>query len=250
MAKMSVLDMVQNILSAMEEDEVNSIGDTITSELVAQELRTTYYENLNLLEVPYNQQIVRFDALQEPEDHPNVLLVPDNIVDYEWIKYNVATVDAPDYREVCYLEPLDFFEKILTTNTSGIRLNVKTIGSDLNHTIQGDKHPQWYTVLEDRYIVFDSINNDIDDTIQNSKCMAFAQVIPEFKLEDSFVPVLRPDHFPMLLAETKSAAWINQKGVSNSKEEQRSRRQRVRHIRHRHRYAKKPINSETDFGRS
>ena len=44
MAKMTLLEMTQNILSAMDSDAVNSIGDTVESLQVADVIVETYYE--------------------------------------------------------------------------------------------------------------------------------------------------------------------------------------------------------------
>ena len=42
MAKMTVLEMVQDILNDMDSDEVNSINDTIEAQQVANTVRTVY----------------------------------------------------------------------------------------------------------------------------------------------------------------------------------------------------------------
>lgn len=244
---MTVLQMVQNILSAMDEQEVNSIGDTIISEQVAEELRTTYFENLGNFEVKLNQQLVQFDALTDQTDHPHILRVPDNVDEFYFIKYNINTVASPDYKDVDYCEPKEFMDRLLS-QTSGTRINVKDNLTDLPYTIRSDKRPHFWTTFDNEHIVFDSINRALDDTIQESKVMAMAQTVPTFTLTDTFIPDIETKYFPMLLAEAKSAAWINQKGVSNSKEEQRARRQRVRHTRHKHRYVDKE--QRTNFGRN
>jgi hypothetical protein len=52
MRKMTLLEMVQNIASALETDEVSSISDTVESLEIAEEIKTTFYEQFNNILVP------------------------------------------------------------------------------------------------------------------------------------------------------------------------------------------------------
>jgi hypothetical protein len=56
--------------------------------------------------------------------------------------------------------------------------------------------------------------------------MCWGQFEQQFQLVDTYIPLLDTDLFPLLLAEAKSACFINIKQVSSSKEEQRARRLR------------------------
>jgi hypothetical protein len=47
MAKMTLLEMTQDILSDMDSDEVNSINDSVESLQVAQIIKTTYFNIVN-----------------------------------------------------------------------------------------------------------------------------------------------------------------------------------------------------------
>lgn len=225
--KMTLLEMTQNILSAMDGDEVNSIGDTVESEQVALEIKNAYYANFTNFGIAPQYQIVQFDALQSPDDYPNVLKVKENTDHFEWIKYNTNTTADPEYVDMCYLEPKEFLDHVLTSSTDGTRITVKDKNTDLPYTIRSDQDPKYWTTFDNEHIVFDSINKTLDDTIQESKVMAYAEVIPVWTHSDTFVPDLEAKHFPLLLSSAKTAAFVNYKGVSNAKEETRERRQRV-----------------------
>jgi len=47
MPKLTVLDMVQDVLSDMDSDEVSSIDDTVEAMQVAQIIKTAFYEVIN-----------------------------------------------------------------------------------------------------------------------------------------------------------------------------------------------------------
>jgi hypothetical protein len=254
MAKMTLLEMTQNILSAMDAEEVSSIGDTIESQQIADEIKTTYYDNLGNFEIRSRFVPIQLEALADPTDRPNVLKIPDEVDTIEWIKYNKGTVADPDYYDVCFLSPEDFLEiiegRVTTTGTNLI--TVKFNGSDaVPYQIINNAYPTYYTCFDDEYIVFDSYNASVDSTLQNSKSFAWAEVLPSWTVSDTFTPDLHSKFFPLLLAEAKSACFINYKGVSNAKEEQRARRQLVRLQNNRHRLKPQQVKapSSGNYGR-
>lgn len=247
--KMTLLQMVQNILSAMDAEEVSSIGDTIESQQVAEEIKTTYYENFGNLEVANRFDIIQLEALADSTDRPNVLKIPEEVDHFEWIKYNKGTTGTPDYYDVCYLTQKEFLDYVFK-NSAGSLDSVKLPGDDaVPYQVRDDKHPDYYTIFDDVYVVFDSYNSSVDSTVQNSKSVAYAEVIPSWSATDTFIPDLEAKLFPWLLSEAKSMCFINYKGVSNAKEEQRSRRQRVQHQNNRARLNPNNDLSGKNYGR-
>ena len=245
--KMTLLEIVQNILSAMDAEEVNSIGDTIESQQVADEVKTTYYANLSNFEVPSRFQIISLDASGDSTDHPNVLVCPDNIDHFEWIRYNTNTVASPSYADIAYMEPDDFLKFVLN-DTGGTQVTVKDITTDVPYQIRNDKAPEYWTTFDDENIIFDSYNATLDTGLQASKVMAYGEVLPSWTASDTFTPDLLAKYFPLLLSEAKASCFVNYKGVSNAKEEMRARQQRSRLQNHRRRYNGARINN--NFGRS
>lgn len=247
--KMTLLEMTQNILSAMDAEEVTSISDTIESLQVAEEIKTTYYESLGNFEIPSQLKIISFTGLADA-DHPNMMKVDETVDQFSWVKYNTNTTADPSYKPVTYVTPEEFWDIVLNDN-SGTQTTVYEYDTDLPYTIRSDKAPEYYTIFDDEYIVFDSYNSSIDTTLQAAKCMAYAQVLPSWTENDTFTPDLHAKYFPMLLAEAKSACFINYKGVANQKEERRSSRQRIRLQNNNSRNnAAKKNNDKYDFGRS
>lgn len=250
--KKTVLEITQIILSKMDSDEVNSIGDTIEALQVAQEIETTYYDLLGNIAIPERGKLVSFDAVIDPVNRPNYLKVKELVDNFEFLLYNIGTQAAPNYKEITYVTPENFLLYV-TQNTEGSSTLVVTDFEGAKFPIKTDKHPTYYTTFDDTHLVFDSYNAAVDDTLQESKCIGFAQVIPVFRIEDDYVPDLPAKLFPMLIAEASSACFINHKQAPNSKEEQRARRQLVRHLNNRRRPTKATayrLALATNFGRS
>jgi hypothetical protein len=88
----------------------------------------------------------------------------------------------------------------------------------------------------------------VESTLQEHKSLALGTEMPTFTMEDTFIPALPADYFPLLLSEAKQSAFVNLKQVSNSIEDRRSRRQRVRLMNNIHR-AKRGRERGVDFGR-
>lgn len=199
MPKMTLLEMTQNILSAMDSDEVNSIMDTVESLQVAEVVRETYYDLTATLSIPEKWGPIQLDSLAD-SSKPNYLRVPAEVSKIKWIKYNGA--------EVHYMEPEDFYARYTSIGT--------------------DRDPTHWTSLDDNELIFNSYNSLIDTTLQNSKTSCWGMIDNVFAFEDNAVPNIDSNLFPLLLAEAKSSCFVNFKQVSNSKEEQRARRNLVR----------------------
>jgi hypothetical protein len=60
--KYTLLEMVQNILASLNEDEVNSIGDTPEASQVSEIIRETYNNILSLQEWKHLQKSFKLDA--------------------------------------------------------------------------------------------------------------------------------------------------------------------------------------------
>ena len=226
--KKTLLEITQIILSKMDSDEVNSIGDTTESLQVAQEIETSYFELLGNIVWTDRNQLISFDGVGDPDNKPNYLKVKELVDKFEFVMYNRGTLVAPEYYRVNYLSPLEFLTMVVKNATSSSTLVVTDV-KGAKYPIKTDTPPTYYTSFDDEYLVFDSYNLAADDTLQESKILAVGQVIPTFEQTDDFTPLLPAKYFPMLIAEAASMCFINHKGAPNSKEEQRSRRQMVRH---------------------
>jgi len=247
--KKTLLEITQIILSKMDSDEVNAIGDTVESIQVAQEVETTYYELFANIKWPMRQNLISFEGVSDVTLRPNYLKAKESLDNFEVVMYNIGTAAAPDYKKICHLPPLEFLQYL--NNVSGSTMAVQDFSSAW-FTIRTDQHPTYYTMFDDEYLVFDSIKRSVDDTLQESKAYAIAQNVPTFSQTDDYIPEMPAKYFPMLIAEAASICFINHKGAPNSKEEQRSHRQMIRNQNNKHRSedaSPNKLKASTDYGR-
>lgn len=215
--KMTLLQMTQNILSAMDGDAVNSISDTVESMQVATTIVETYDELYAGQVNPNMKSLVKLDALGDVAN-PTFMRIPDTVKSIDWIRYNGKLIR--------YVEPEEFLNSTFD-QTGGMIITDPTFSA--NFYIYTDADPTTWTTFDGVTVVFNGYDNTADSTLQQSKTVCWGQLNPVFTLADgSYAPFLRADDYPGLLAEAKSVCFINYKQVSNSKSEQQSRRQRVR----------------------
>jgi hypothetical protein len=248
MARLTLLDIVQNILSALDSDEVNSISDTVEAEQVAQIVKETYEELFSNTDKPSLKTIMQLDALSNV-DRPNYLLIPESVDNIDWVKYDYRTNNQTDYRDITYLCPEEFLHLVSQQGSQSNTVEI-TDDSGVRFWIRNDQNPLYWTTFDNETIVFDAYDANLDTTLQNSKSMAWVTKAAIFELSDDFIAPIEAKQFPLLLAEAKSVAFLNLKQVSSAKEEQRSRRQRVRAQNDLWRAdQRRPYNRSPDYGR-
>jgi hypothetical protein len=221
--KSTLLEIVQSILSDMDSEEVNSIDDTLEALQVASIVKDTYNAMVVAKEIPEHRGLLKLTALGD-SDYPTHFEYPTDTSQFESIWYNVSTSGSVEYREIKFLEPLDFLEATDNNDDNTTQVLDKNGGTTL--FIRNDRMPNYYTSFDDHYIVMDSHDNTIDTTLQASKTRAYGISYPSFSIEDTFTPDLDAEMFPLLLAESKSACFSLLKVQPDPKVEQRARRLR------------------------
>ena len=222
--------MVQDILSDMDSDEVNSVSDTVEAQQVGQILKTTYYEILDGVDHwPHLNTLVQLEASGD-NTKPTHMKMPETLQFLNWVKYNkrLSTDTKDKYTTIDYMEPFDFISYINQRDSSASTTTAVTDFSSVILLVRNDRHPTYYTSFDDEYLVFDSHYSTLDDTLQTSKTQAEGPRDVSFTISDTFVPDLPAKAFSYYLAEAKSVAFNALKQSANPKEEQRSKRQRYR----------------------
>lgn len=246
--KRTLLDMTQDILSSLDSDEVNSIGDTTESLQVANIIKNTWWNIVSRAELPEHFDMFGLDASTDIV-LPVLMLKPNNVDNIKWIKYYDESTQATD--GTSFIHDLNTDITSATPNTSNSDLNYKTVqilpitefltyinrynpyeNNVESYTLSGmtlryrnDRQPSCCGVLSDKYVLFDSFDSTIENTLQQSKIQAYGQIIPEFKLEDNFIPLMDDYQFPLLFNEAKSLAFFELKQMAHQKAEQEAKRQ-------------------------
>ena len=235
MAKVTLLEIVQDILSDADSDEVNSIADTIESYQCARIVRDCFRNIVDNHDVRYNDQLKRLDATSATT--PCQMTRPAGLYSVDWVKYNkkLTAGGDPEYEYVEWLEPKAFID--MTNSRSSSDSNVSTMTLDSGHQllIETDKAPDYYTMLQgyDDFI-FDSYNSSLETNLQTSKSLVFGVVKPTLSLSDSAEPDL-PEHLISLLQNDARAMFFDlyKDGVTREVDK-KQRRSEVRAQRHRH----------------
>ena len=220
--KRTLLQIVQNILSDMDSEDVNSISDSIEAEQIASVVRDVYLNMVSTRMIPEHQELMRLVSLSD-STRPTHFQVPDGVKRIDLIRYNVKETSGNEFREIEYIEPLTF----LTLNTEGDNI---TVVNDVNGStpilIRNNKMPNFYTSFDDLHIVMDSHDNDVDQILAESKTQALGHKIPTFIISDNFTPDIDAVLFPYLIAESKSTCFSLFKSGVDQKIEQAARRQK------------------------
>lgn len=224
---MTLLEIVQQILSDMDGDEVNSISDTAEAEQIARVVRSTYNNIMSKETWPHTRRVMNLIPSTDSEK-PTHMTLPAAVKEVVTVNYNKATNDTTQiqYRECKYLGVDDFLRKLNTRDSTADNIETVVDPSGVPLLIQNDKAPTYFTSFDDTTLVFDSYDAEVDTTLQASKTQAVVYIMPEFSLSDTFTPDLPPDMFQFLLEEATSRAQMKHRGFQDVKSEQEASRQR------------------------
>lgn len=223
--KQSLLEMTQDILSDMSDDEVNSIDDTFDSAQVANIIRSTYQSMMSNRNWPHLRKLVQIIPSGQT-GRPTHMYLQEGIKEMVFINYNCSQdKNKLDYRPMKWREPDDFLRFLNTRDNTKPEVDVIQDDTGVQLLVLNNKAPQYYTSFDDEYLVFDSYDMLVDDTLQESKVQAMAYIMPQWNHTDSFIPDLPSEAFSALLAEAKSAAMLRLNQTQDIKAEQDARRQ-------------------------
>jgi len=226
--KMTLLEIVTDILNDMDSDSVNSIDDTIESGQVAQIVKSTYMAMMSSRDWPHLNRTIQLVASGD-EATPTHISLQDGIKEIIFLKYNCVKLDETKkrYKDLKYADPDSFLRILNRRNSDDDSVDVISDPGGIELLIFNDKDPTYYTSFNDSVIVLDAYNSDVDTTIQSSKVQCYAQVLPTWVHLDTATPDLPAEAFPRLLEEAKSRCMFKLKQVQDQKAEQESTRQNI-----------------------
>jgi hypothetical protein len=226
--KMTLLEMVQNILSDMDSEEINSISDSNEAEQVVQVIKASYFNMIASRFIPELAQILKLTSLSQSA-RPTHFQFPTRVKNVEFLDYNISkVVGGVKYERMKYISPDEFFSVSDGRDSEASNVvKVLDVEADSTLLIRNDVHPSYYTSFDDEHVVFDSFDSSVDSTLLASKTRGYGVKYPTFDTtSDGFVPDIDDTMFPFLLAESKSTAMSLFKSGSDPKIEQAARRQK------------------------
>lgn len=222
--KKTLLEIVQEILSDMDSEEVNSLSDSVEAQQVAGIVERTFYNIITTDKIESHMRLLTLTPHSD-SDYPTSFVYDDNVKSISEVSYNIQTIANPFYKKVHFLDPVEFLNKVNSPSDDYVVIDEPVIGTKIK--IRNDKHPDYYTTFDDTNLIFDSYNSTVDSTLQESKIRAIGSIIPSFSIDDDYVPDLAPTYFPYLISEAKSVAFDTLKGGTTPKVEQAARRQKA-----------------------
>lgn len=229
MAKQTLLQITQEVLSSLDGDEVNSISDTTESDQVATLVLRAYQDLIANTKVPELEEPFQLTGLGDTTK-PTHMNVPSTVDKIEWIKYNKREVgdSDDDWKDVDPLEKEAFIELCLSRETSDTDTISVTDFSGVPLFVKNDVAPKYFCLLDDDVVVFDSYDSAVDSTLQGSKTFCYGRKDPAISKVDTFVPDMDSNLFPAFINECKSLAYYEIRQQPHQKAENETRRQRVR----------------------
>lgn len=215
MAEYTLLDYTQTILSAMDSETVNSYADTVESLQVASVIKTVYNDLQSRLDLPEHYTLFELTA-STSSSQPVLMTRPTDVLTIEWIQYDkVADGDTdPVFTDIPFLSLDEFLKRMngLHVSDDGVDSFDLTQGTDtITFIYRSDRAPTYFTTFDDRTIIFDSYDSDVDTTLQKTKTRCYGKKDQVFTMSDSFVPFLDRDLSTLLLNEAKVLAFAELK---------------------------------------
>lgn len=230
--KMTLLELTQELLSAMESDEVNSITDTVESMQVATLIRGVYYDLVPELNLTEHLTSFNLEASGD-SDKPVLMTVPELVSRVDTIRYDHQEDGDtyPDYKEIQFMGFQDFLEASLALREATSDVDSMEVegddGSTFTLLFDTNKHPQFYTHIDDYNILFDSIDSSIDTTLTGSKTLCTGVMYPAWEMVDDFIPDIEATQFPLLRNKAKFRAFNELKQMINQEAFTEVKRQRI-----------------------
>jgi len=224
--KLSLLEITQDILNDLDADEVNSISDTIESQQVAQIVKSCFLELTSNRNWATQKRLIQLESSIDLSK-PNYLKAPSNLKELVFFNYEKHKLDQTKelWQAVTYKEPDAFLRYISGRNSDNDNVIEVTDFGGSRLLIINDMAPQYWTSFDDQYIVTDSYDIEVDDTLQTQKTQCLAYLSPTWVHEDDAIPDLPDEAFALLVAESKSTASLALRQTADQKAEQKAGRQ-------------------------
>lgn len=227
--KYNLLEITQAVLSSLDSDEINTIGDSVESQQVVDIVKVVYDDMISRSDLTANKVLFNLTSSNDITK-PVLMYKPINIDRIDWIKYDCRghVDDDPLWEEMRYLPVSDFIDYTHQYRPSETDVSVLTLSGEgfvvtLNY--KTNQTPKFYTSFDDNAVVFDSYKSSLESTLQASKTLGYATKRTIFIEDDTFdFPALQPQQYALLLNEAKSLAWAELKQIAHPKAEMSARR--------------------------
>ena len=176
MARLTNLEMVQNILSAMDSDNVNSIDDVEESCQIEKVLEECYDNLIARRRWAFTQKT---RLLQNAIDvtRPNKMIIPENMVrilEFRWKSIDKSVEPWEEsWKTLNYLNPIDFIAHVQSRNVAQLtaegRMLVTYNDDGVELPMITDQEPAFWTSFDDVNIYMDNFITEFADTATDKR---------------------------------------------------------------------------------
>ena len=210
MAKPTLLEFVQDILSDADGDDVNSITDTVESDQCARVVRDCFDQIVDLHDFEHTKTLKQLTATSAST--PNVMTRPEGFHTLEWIRYDKKATagGAQKYELVSYMDVNTFISRVSARSTSDSTVDAITLSTGHIIPIRNDEAPSYYTVMDQGSdeLVFDSYDSSLETNLQASKSLAYGVEKPSLTLADAS-EISLPKHLAVLVKREARAMYFD-----------------------------------------
>lgn len=227
MAKLTMLQFVQQIGEAIESDEIDELDETIEATMIMNILKQTYEEVLDRRDWEFiKDRVVQLDVMPASDVKINHLLIPPSVTSIQCLRYLSRTGKFVD---LTYMQPCEFIAQLHGRNPADT--NITTVPNDdgVPMYILNDKAPTFYTSFDEESIAFDAfesvrgIGNQIADTV----IVGNVKPLPNFTEPTATLPI--PERMnSLILNEAIATCNYRLRQTSDPRSERLARRQNIK----------------------
>ena len=173
MAKPTLLEIVQNLLSVTDGDEVNSISDTLEAQQYAELVRDIYDNIAGEYDLADVEVLFQLESAGSTSI-PTHMTVPSDVFDVSLVRYDrrSSPSENPAFTPVTYVTREKFLE-LTSNNDVSDTTNYQSVtdpDSNIVFVIRKTDGPSYYTSFDGgRTLIFDGYNNSVSSTLEASK---------------------------------------------------------------------------------
>ena len=220
----TLLYTTQRVLEKLNLDPVDGISDTEDALLISREAESTFYDLMSRAEWKEHVDLIEVNSFSDL-DSPTLLELGAEVHTIKSVRYDVTTTDDVNkhIRKIQWLEPEDFLEKSYRLNTSTDYVE-ETVYKDFPIFVCNNKMPHYYTSFDNKTLVFDSYDAEVEDTLIGTKTICHGETVPTWLQDDTFVIPLEDNLYPLYLSMLASACSLYMNMQVNQEDERRQAR--------------------------
>jgi hypothetical protein len=228
MATYTLLELVDLVLSSIDGDEIDSINDTTESKQVVKIIKTVYNDIISRVDLPEHNSL--FQLTETSSSTPTIMTLPTAVNRLDWIRYNMETADDTDdaFKPVKFMELRDFLDMMYMRDESDTDVHgtftYSVDGTTTKFFYGVASSPQWYTQISDNVLLFDAVDEEVEEFLRTTKTSCGGQLEPTFTEDDAFTPDLDTPQFSLLVNECKALAWAELRQSQHVKAEVNAKR--------------------------